>query len=137
MDTEVSSESTSVKQEEYSTSALAQNSPPGTSGDDSQPHNIADHPVNGQGTALSGVGTASQSEIGSISKRARGPELAKKLMPRDYMKCNVTDLGHVIAGMLQELVELNDKRELDTNALTRFHSRYVAWTLEVYVQDGS
>lgn len=131
IDTQIDNESMFVKQEEPSASAIRQISPPRKLGDDPQTHTTEDRPVNGQGTVLNGLNSAPQPGIDSPSKRARGPEMAKKVMPRDYMKCNVTDLGHVIAGMLQELVELNDKRELDTNALTRFHSRYVAWKFEV------
>ncbi|KAE9984223.1 hypothetical protein BLS_002817 [Venturia inaequalis] len=123
IDTQMDNESMFVKQEEPSASAIRQISPPKKLGDDPQTHTTEDRPVNGQGTVLNGLNSAPQPGIDSPSKRARGPEMAKKVMPRDYMKCNVTDLGHVIAGMLQELVELNDKRELDTNALTRFHSR--------------
>lgn len=126
--------STSVTQQELSTSPIAQVPPPGKLRDDRQSHPTDDHSINGQGTARNarnGVSSANQPEIGSPLKRARGPEMAKKVLPRNYMDCDVTDLGHVIAGMLQEIVELNDRRDLDNNALTRFHSRYVVGTLEL------
>lgn len=118
---------TPVKQEEDSTSAIAHASPSGKLRDDPQPHTPEEYPVSGQGTVRNGVSSASQSEIGSPSKRARGPEMAPKAMPRDYMRADLKDIGHVIADMLQELVRINDPLPLTNAHLTRFHSRYVHW----------
>lgn len=118
---------TPVKHEEDSTSAIAHASPSGELRDDPQPHTPEDHPVNGQGTVRNGVSSASQPEVGSPSKRARGPEMAPKAMPRDYMRADLKDIGHVIADMLQELVRINDPLPLTNAHLTRFHSRYVHW----------
>jgi hypothetical protein len=47
-------------------------------------------------------------------------------MPKDYMLCDVRDLGHVIADMLMELVRINDPLPFKNSNLTRFHSRYVS-----------
>jgi hypothetical protein len=46
-----------------------------------------------------------------------------KVLPKNYADCDVTDLGVLIAGMLMDLVEINDKIPLKDGSLTRFHSR--------------
>ena len=43
-------------------------------------------------------------------------------MPKEYMKCNPTDLGVIIADMLLELIAINDEVP-PKGVLTRFHSR--------------
>lgn len=56
-------------------------------------------------------------------KRAR---LAPKIVPRRYEHCAVEDLVVLIAHMLGELIELNDKQAQEAGQrhnLTRFHSR--------------
>lgn len=133
IDTRMSDSSVSVKQEDESASASAIShiAPPEPRlRDNPQPHNPDAHPVNGQGTARDGVSSASQSDLGSPSKRAKGPKMDSKVMPRDYMKCDVKDLGHVIADMLMELVRINDPLPFKNSSLTRFHSRYVHGELE-------
>ncbi|KAF2398151.1 cyclin-domain-containing protein [Trichodelitschia bisporula] len=59
----------------------------------------------------------------SSNKRARAEDPAMKVMPVDYTKCDVRDLGVVIADMLMELVRINDPLPFQNDKLTRFHSR--------------
>ena len=64
--------------------------------------------------------------LDSPTKRIRGDKPVK-IMPLDYMKCDVRDLGIVIADMLLELIRINDPLpHLENKYLTRYHSRYVA-----------
>jgi hypothetical protein len=124
IDTPMENDGPLVKQEEESVSAIAQIPPPEpTMRDDPQPHSPEDRLVTGQGTVRNGVSSASTPDLGSPSKRARGPKMEDKIMPRDYMKCDVKDLGHVIADMLMELVRINDPLPFKNSNLTRFHSR--------------
>jgi cyclin-like protein len=58
----------------------------------------------------------------SSPKKARSDNVRVKLMPRDYMKCNVQDLGVIISDMLLELIAINDEVP-PKGVLTRFHSR--------------
>ncbi|KAF2744529.1 cyclin-domain-containing protein [Sporormia fimetaria CBS 119925] len=46
-----------------------------------------------------------------------------KVMPWNYSNCDPKELGVLIAGMLMELVRLNDGLPLRQDHLTRFHSR--------------
>ena len=62
--------------------------------------------------------------LDSPSKRARGDSSAK-VMPLDYMKADVRDLGIVIADMLMELIRINDPLPVRNEQLTRYHSRCV------------
>jgi len=66
---------------------------------------------------------ASGSTTGSPTKRIKGETRAAKVMPAEYMKCDVRDLGVVIADMLMELVRINDPLPFKNEQLTRFHSR--------------
>lgn len=124
IDTPMENDSPAVKQEEDSASAIAHSpSPEPTLRDDPQPHIPEDRPVAGQGTMRNVVSSVSTPDLGSPSKRVRGPKMEDKIMPRDYMKCDVKDLGHVIADMLMELVRINDPLPFKNSNLTRFHSR--------------
>jgi hypothetical protein len=72
---------------------------------------------------VSTVATASNpGQAASPSKRPRADN-ARKVLPRSYADCDVTDLGVLISGMLMELVRINDKIPLRDGHLTRFHSR--------------
>jgi hypothetical protein len=117
---------TSVKQEEDSTSTMAHLPPPEpTLRVNPQPHTPEDRPVTGQGTVRNGEASASEADLGSPPKKARGHRAEDKVMPKDYMLCDVKDLGHVIADMLMELVRINDPLPFKNSNLTRFHSRCV------------
>ncbi|KAF2421188.1 cyclin-domain-containing protein [Tothia fuscella] len=59
----------------------------------------------------------------SPQKRARAVDPGIKIMPLDYMKCEVKDLGILISGLLNELVRINDPLPFKNDQLTRFHSR--------------
>ncbi|KAA8916071.1 hypothetical protein TRICI_001775 [Trichomonascus ciferrii] len=50
------------------------------------------------------------------------PEETRRV-PRSFFKCPSSDLVALVAGMLQELVGLNDKLPFNPDQLTRFHSR--------------
>lgn len=50
-------------------------------------------------------------------------EKAMRGMPLRYEKCRVADLVVVISSMLEELCEANASISLNSNSLTRFHSR--------------
>jgi hypothetical protein len=58
----------------------------------------------------------------SSPKKARSDNVRVKLMPRDYIKCHVHDLGVIISDMLLELIAINDEVP-PKGVLTRFHSR--------------
>jgi hypothetical protein len=58
----------------------------------------------------------------SSPKKARSDNVRVKVMPRDYMKCHVHDLGVIISDMLLELIAINDEVP-PKGVLTRFHSR--------------
>ncbi|KAI0999957.1 hypothetical protein K3495_g8243 [Podosphaera aphanis] len=56
-------------------------------------------------------------------KRARPKQvLIKKLSPR-YELCSVEDMVFLISDMIQELIQTNDNLPLQSEVLTRFHSR--------------
>jgi hypothetical protein len=82
------------------------------------------HTPTGTSSGSAPVSTASDtsSDIVSPTKRARG-EASAKVMPLDYMKCDVRDLGIVIADMLMELIRINDPLPVRNEQLTRYHSR--------------
>jgi hypothetical protein len=72
------------------------------------------------------LGSSIQDNITQPSpKRARQSDPAVKVMPLKYERCDVKELGVLIADMLMELVRLNDKIPLKEGQLTRFHSRYI------------
>jgi hypothetical protein len=60
--------------------------------------------------------------VPSSPKKHRSSSSQAKVMPKDYMKCNATDLGVIIADMLLELIAINDEVP-PKGVLTRFHSR--------------
>lgn len=72
---------------------------------------------------VSNASEASSIDLDSPTKRVRG-ESNVKVMPLDYMKCDVRDLGIVIADMLLELIRINDPLPVRNEQLTRYHSRY-------------
>jgi hypothetical protein len=92
---------------------------------DPQPHTPT-------GTCSDSVPVSTASETSSIldspSKRARG-DSSVKVMPLDYMKADVRDLGIVIADMLMELIRINDPLPVRNEQLTRYHSRCVLCNL--------
>ena len=59
----------------------------------------------------------------SVDKKPRPETPAVRILPKEYELCDVRDLVLLIASMLNELVQFNDKIELKDNSLTRFHSR--------------
>jgi hypothetical protein len=61
--------------------------------------------------------------VPSSPKKHRSDSSRIKSMPKDYMKCNPTDLGVIIADMLLELIAINDEVPPPKGVLTRFHSR--------------
>jgi hypothetical protein len=71
------------------------------------------------------ISNAAKSTItpSSPSKRLRPQDPVAKLMPAQYEQCNPTDLVHLIASMLMELIRHNDSMPLANGGLTRFHSR--------------
>ncbi|KAL2066196.1 hypothetical protein VTL71DRAFT_2267 [Oculimacula yallundae] len=71
-----------------------------------------------QGTAQS---TPSISQTIKI-KRPRS-DLEPKVLPTEYEFCPVEDMVILIANMIQELIETNDRLPLRSGVLTRFHSR--------------
>lgn len=60
----------------------------------------------------------------TLSKRAKPDEAPPKYLALKYEFCAVEDMVVLIAHMLGELIETNDKPALRTGHLTRFHSRY-------------
>ena len=80
------------------------------------------------GTSNDSASASNVSETSSLlsspSKRARG-EASRKIMPLDYMKCDIRDLGIVISDMLLELIRINDPLPVRNEQLTRYHSRFV------------
>jgi Cyclin len=60
--------------------------------------------------------------VPSSPKKLRSDPAKAKFMPRDYMQCNVMDLGLIISDMLLELIAINDEVP-PKPVLTRFHSR--------------
>ena len=80
-------------------------------------------PRSGSLPPASTIATASNpGQAASPSKRPRADNV-RKVLPRNYADCDVTDLGVLISGMLMELVRINDKIPLRDGQLTRFHSR--------------
>lgn len=83
----------------------------------------------------SGVSTTSESSssllntVPSPTKKNKLNSKDLKVMPKDYMSCDVKDLGIVIADMLMELIRLNDRLPPKEGFLTRFHSRYAEFCL--------
>ena len=90
---------------------------------DPEPHSPPASSVSA--TTASGDAPSPSAELGSLSKKARG-EMPVKVMPLDYMKCDVRDLGIVISDMLLELVRINDPLPFKNENLTRYHSRLVS-----------
>lgn len=91
---------------------------------DPEPHTP---PGGSSGSApMSGTTSDDAVETESPTKRARG-ETAVKVMPLDYMKCDIRDIGIVIADMLMELIRINDPLPFKNAQLTRYHSRYVCF----------
>jgi hypothetical protein len=60
-------------------------------------------------------------------KRARPTPAQARPLPIDYTLCNVEDLVVLIANMVSELIQKNDRLPLKSSGLTRFHSRFVHW----------
>lgn len=56
-------------------------------------------------------------------KRARQEAAPPKVLPQRYELCQVEDIVILVANLLCELIETNDKLALTTGHLTRFHSR--------------
>ena len=76
------------------------------------------------GPAVSPALPADSSAAGaSQSKRPRPNAPMAKELPHTYADCDVADLGVLIADMLMDLVDINDKIPLVNGSLTRFHSR--------------
>jgi hypothetical protein len=59
----------------------------------------------------------------SPAKRARQEAAPPKVLPQRYELCQVEDIVILVANLLCELIETNDKLALTTGHLTRFHSR--------------
>ncbi|KAK7207391.1 cyclin-domain-containing protein [Myxozyma melibiosi] len=55
--------------------------------------------------------------------RPSSPAQRRKVLPREFFKCDYADLLVLISSMLSELVKLNDSLPLVQSQLTRFHSR--------------
>ena len=53
----------------------------------------------------------------------RSSHVAVKILPVNYEFCDVEDLVMLIAGLISELVQINDQLPLRDGGLTRFHSR--------------
>lgn len=53
----------------------------------------------------------------------RSSHVAVKILPLNYEFCGVEDLIMLIAGLISELVQINDQLPLRDGGLTRFHSR--------------
>jgi hypothetical protein len=53
----------------------------------------------------------------------RSSLVAVKILPVNYEFCDVEDLVMLIAGLISELVQINDQLPLRDGGLTRFHSR--------------
>ena len=53
----------------------------------------------------------------------RSSHVAVKILPVNYEFCDVGDLIMLIAGLISELVQINDQLPLRDSGLTRFHSR--------------
>jgi hypothetical protein len=53
----------------------------------------------------------------------RSSDVAVKILPVNYEFCDVEDLIMLIAGLISELVQINDQLPLRDGGLTRFHSR--------------
>ncbi|KIV98452.1 hypothetical protein, variant [Verruconis gallopava] len=68
------------------------------------------------------VASSTSNDLDSPTKKPRG-ETSVKVMPLDYMKCDVRDLGIVISDMLMELIRINDPLPVRNEQLTRYHSR--------------
>lgn len=77
-------------------------------------------PEPGPSTSLTGLAESPS----TLSKRAKPDEAPPKCLPLKYEFCAVEDMVVLIAHMLGELIETNDKPALRTGHLTRFHSRY-------------
>jgi hypothetical protein len=57
------------------------------------------------------------------TKRAKSDQTSVKVLPAKYEFCPVEDMVMIIANMISELIETNDKLPLRSGVLTRFHSR--------------
>jgi hypothetical protein len=77
-------------------------------------------PEPGSSTTLTGLAESPS----TLSKRAKPDEAPPKYLALKYEFCAVEDMVVLIAHMLGELIETNDKPALRTGHLTRFHSRY-------------
>lgn len=84
------------------------------------------HTPTGQSSSSDAMSTVSETSslLNSPSKRAKG-DVVPKVMPLDYMQCDVRDLGIVISDMLLELIRINNPLPVRNEQLTRYHSRYV------------
>lgn len=88
-------------------------------------------PVLNPGLALSPGTKRRQSErtVSSTSSIVLAPKRVKpdnpdvKILPLQYELCDVEDIVILMASMISELCEQNDKFPLNSGALTRFHSR--------------
>ncbi|QSZ34107.1 hypothetical protein DSL72_005695 [Monilinia vaccinii-corymbosi] len=58
----------------------------------------------------------------SSPKRVK-PQMAVKILPARYELCEVEDMVVLIASMIAELIQRNDRLPLQCGVLTRFHSR--------------
>ncbi|KAK0740260.1 cyclin-domain-containing protein [Schizothecium vesticola] len=76
-------------------------------------------PEPGSSTSLTGLADSPS----TLSKRAKPDEAPPKYLALKYEFCAVEDMVVLIAHMLGELIETNDKPALRTGHLTRFHSR--------------
>lgn len=74
-----------------------------------------------------GDGSASRPDTSgratSPAKRARPEAAPAKVLPQRYELCQVEDIVVLVANLLCELIEANDKLALRAGHLTRFHSR--------------
>lgn len=64
----------------------------------------------------------SQSTSPTALKKSK-PQMTVKALPIAYEHCATEDMVVLIADMIGELIEVNDKLKLDDDQLTRYHSR--------------
>ncbi|CZS88543.1 related to negative regulatory factor PREG [Rhynchosporium agropyri] len=69
------------------------------------------------------VSSIPSSTTQTIRTKRPKADLEPKVLPTDYEFCAVEDMVILIADMIQELVETNDRLPLRSGVLTRFHSR--------------
>ena len=59
----------------------------------------------------------------SSLKLVKSDEMAVKVLPAEYNMCPMEDLVVLMACMLSEMIQVNDRRKSGVH--TRFHSRFV------------